>query len=561
MYPSCAIVEKDSSMGRILHLIILLGFWSAGMATHAASRPDTCRMVKIVPERLPDLHIARSANTTLNVNGELTVFGGHTQGFIPTPTAEYYRDGEWHLMQMVYPHDFGLTVKLKSGKVLLAGGAEKPLGIGQTFPVEYYDPATHTFKGFGCLDQKRVFANGLELDSGRVVISGNWYADDGIELFDGHKFFHSVKGVTSHRAGPIIFRISADDAIIFGGASNRGATLSDTIVDRLRGEPVAIPLLKTWHPLNYYSIIQSDNSFIGDEQKGIYAYLLAVQNADGQVAIAKAQGLDFSLLPTACPVPTRGHGNLPIAYCSPVIIDKKAQRGYLFGSDKDFKHYILAIDYGKQPATLMLYYTDPMPRYSCENPVLTSDGNLVLAGGSTEGDNFEPTHKVFLFRVGGQTADATGNGRRWLWALVPILLIIAGMIAGYLLHHRRRRRQALEETAMLPTASPLMESIRSLMESQQLFLREELRVKDVAEAIGTSTRNISDCIKLHEDCTFNAFVNRYRILYAQQLLREHPDKKMSTVGFHSGFANEETFFRTFKAFTGMTPKEWQAKND
>ena len=66
---------------------------------------------------------------------------------------------------MAYPHDFALCVPLSSGQVLLGGGAEKPLGIGQTHTTEVYDPATHSFDHYGCLDTKRMHANGVETDS------------------------------------------------------------------------------------------------------------------------------------------------------------------------------------------------------------------------------------------------------------------------------------------------------------------------------------------------------------------------------------------------------------
>ena len=48
---------------------------------------------KIEVERLPDLNIPRAGHSLFFVNGELTVAGGHTNGFVPTPTAEYYKDG------------------------------------------------------------------------------------------------------------------------------------------------------------------------------------------------------------------------------------------------------------------------------------------------------------------------------------------------------------------------------------------------------------------------------------------------------------------------------------
>ena len=108
--------------------------------------------------RLPDLNVPRTGHAAFCVNGEVTVVGGHTSGFVPTQTAEYYAGGKWHLMSTVYTHDDGLYLPLSSGKVLLAGGHHEPLGIGQTFRVEMYHPATHTFEGFGCLEQKRSMA-------------------------------------------------------------------------------------------------------------------------------------------------------------------------------------------------------------------------------------------------------------------------------------------------------------------------------------------------------------------------------------------------------------------
>ena len=111
-------------------------------------------IVKLQLERLPDLNTPRDGHAVFCVNGELTVAGGHTNGFVPTPTAEYFKDGKWRMMQMVYNHDFGFSVVMKNGKVLLGGGCAEPIGIGQTFLAELYDPITHTFNGFSSMAQK-----------------------------------------------------------------------------------------------------------------------------------------------------------------------------------------------------------------------------------------------------------------------------------------------------------------------------------------------------------------------------------------------------------------------
>ncbi len=178
-------------------LLFLIG--SLLCAINCYSTTDSCRTVQVMVERLPELLIARAGHAVRFIQGELTVFGGHTDGFIPTQTAEYLSGGQWHTINMTYTHDNSLSVTLKSGQVLIAGGHEKHLGIGQTYVSELYNPKDHTFTGFGCLDKKRSLANGIETDSGHVIISGNWHADDDIEIFDGKKHFTHVKEVTTAR--------------------------------------------------------------------------------------------------------------------------------------------------------------------------------------------------------------------------------------------------------------------------------------------------------------------------------------------------------------------------
>jgi YesN/AraC family two-component response regulator len=99
------------------------------------------------------------------------------------------------------------------------------------------------------------------------------------------------------------------------------------------------------------------------------------------------------------------------------------------------------------------------------------------------------------------------------------------------------------------------------MDEERPFLNSELKIADLATSLGTNVTYISNCINSQKGCSFIQFVNGYRIDYAKQLLRKHPDKKISEVWAASGFANETSFFRNFKALTGMTPNEWRAKID
>lgn len=245
--------------------ILLFLLPTAASGASADTIPLGCPIVKMEAERLPDLNIPRAGHKVLVAGGEYVVFGGHTNGFVPTQTAEYFRDGEWHVMQMTYNHDFGTVILLKSGKVLLAGGVAENIGVGQTYTAELYDPQSHTFDGFGSMNIKRAKASALELDSGKVVVAGNWYHDDGIEQFDGKMSFSYIKDVNQQRSYPIIIRIAKDDALIIGSRSNKDEKIPP-IADRLKGDTVRVPLLETWHPFAGIAPLSNEN-FIGDEKK------------------------------------------------------------------------------------------------------------------------------------------------------------------------------------------------------------------------------------------------------------------------------------------------------
>ena len=528
------------------------------------STKGQCPEVKIDVERLPDLNISRAGHALFFVDGELTVAGGHTNGFVPTPTAEYYKDGEWHLMDMVYNHDFGTSVVLKNGKVLLLGGCEQPIGIGQTFLAELYDPKTHTFEGFGSMDRKRAIASALELDNGQVVISGNWYHDDGIEVFDGKKRFTYIKDVTDQRSSPHIFQISNDDALMVGFCGTKGDTVFSAAIDRLKGDTVRIPLLESWLPLTVQSHRDAE-SFIGDASKGEYTYLMPVQYKSGQIAIAKVRNSTFSLLPTDGPVPMQCKGN-DIFYQGHIVVDRKAGRAYMMGCANYFRTtperesplYFLCIDYAKalsgKPAPLTLYYTDMLPVLPDYPPVVTDEGDLAIAGGLTGVNNFTPSRAAYLFHVNSRDAVASQDSSLWLWLLLSAIVLI-GLLIGLLI----LRAAVLPPPVVRDSSNDeLMDRIRQLMEQQQLYLNSELKLEDIASALGLNRSYVSDCINSHTGDSFSQFVNGYRIEYAKRVLRSQPDTKVTSLYLSAGFSSEQSFYRNFKSFTGMTPKDWIA---
>ena len=521
-----------------------------------------CKMVKIVAERLPDLSIPRHSHCAFfSPQGELTVVGGHTKGFVPTPTAEYLKDGKWQVVPMVYCHDDGVCVPLHTGKVLLAGGYERNLGIGQTFEVEMYDPATHTFNGFGCLDKRRTHVSGVELANGQVVISGNWYNEDAIATWNGGIYFESVSKVSVPRSSPYLFPISDDNIMVVADEQdNYGKPVDASIVDRMKGESFRVPLLEEWTPILLHHQTHANACTIGDHQ-----YLFPVHNKSGQMAIIEVRDTVFSLLPTACPIPVHTKFG-EIVWFTQIMVDREHQRAYMMGFNvEETKKFVLAINYAERPATMKCYYTGQRMASSVTLPVLTPDGNLVITGGfDSNTTNFDPTAEVWLFPLANkelpQAAINTMSSKDYYLLIGAVVLLI--LVAGGWIYWKRRHRKATPEVEESPSEEAtyqLLLRIRQHMDEQRPYLNSELKVRDIANYLGTNSRYISYSIKRVEQCTFSAYINKHRVAYAQQLMRRHPDIKLTEVYLKSGFANEISFFRTFKGITGMTPSEWKAK--
>lgn len=543
-------------------------------------RDDTgISLEKIEATRMADLNVARGGHLVFYAGGELTVVGGHTSGFVLTPTAEYYSGGEWHLLPTVYPHDDGMAVVLEGGhKVLIAGSHEKNLGIGQTYEAEMYYPETHTFDGFSCLDRKRAFAQGVELDSGQVLIVGNHTGNDAFELFDGHKSFRHLKDVTVWHSSPYVLPISGGDVMVFGSRWHSvymTLTPCDT-VDRLKGKPFRAPLLGEWMPLLWEAGSHAEHSFIGDTAAGDYSYIIAAYNESGERAFIHIQDTVFTVLPTTASVFTETeHG--PIGEWSPAVVDRKAHRVYMTGCDSTGRVYVFAAEYDKRPAPLTVYCTDPLPDFGNTPPALTPEGNLVVVGGIMN-DNFNPLKSVWVLHTGEeQQSEQKSAAGYWLLAIGGLLVVVVCGLWGM---NRAKKRRLDKEDEVGEVGEEvkegekdekdeevsegdgdtgdreLMSCIMQLLDTEQVYLKPDLQVANVADALGVHRNAVSACINSQQGCTFSQFVNDYRIRHAKQLLSESPDMKISAVGLASGFANERSFFRAFKIATGMTPGEW-----
>lgn len=109
----------------------------------------------------------------------------------------------------------------------------------------------------------------------------------------------------------------------------------------------------------------------------------------------------------------------------------------------------------------------------------------------------------------------------------------------------------------------LVERTISLMEEQQIFLKPELTLQNLADELDVPAYQVSQAINEGLGKTFYDLVNGYRIEEAKRLLLDPKMKntKIIAVGLDSGFNSKTTFNTVFKKYTGFTPSDFREYHD
>ena len=511
-------------------------------------------------KRLPDLNEARSGHALVWAGDHILAIGGHTTGFIPIATAEYYEGGRWHAIATLYSHDTPFALVLNDGDVLVGGGYESIFGVGQTWGVECYHPATHSFTPKPIMDKKRAHASALELEDGMVVISGNWYTTDFTEIFDSTGNNLWTDSTSYNRSYPFILPIEKDNAWIIGGKIDSYNNTPQNIVDQLKGEPFEVDLLSEWHPQTPLDRnVQADTYRVSE-----HAFLIPASNKDGQFAPVLVNNSGFSLLPMEQALPIAGPWGT-IKYFGSFWTSPETETAWLMGFDKAKRVCLAEIQYGQAlqggKAKLDMHFSQPLEELpSSPWEMRLPDGSFVIVGGNIDG-NYNPSAATFAF------FPDTKPQNHFVMMLWCIGLAVVALVVFFVIQKTWKRKpekddaspapEKVEETVPSNAKQDFSDKLIALMEENQLFRNKDLCLADVAAALGTNTSYLSACLNGTLNTTFPAFVMGYRVRYAQKLMRDNPSMRLSQVAEESGFANEKTFLRSFKAICGVTPSEWK----
>jgi AraC-like DNA-binding protein len=110
------------------------------------------------------------------------------------------------------------------------------------------------------------------------------------------------------------------------------------------------------------------------------------------------------------------------------------------------------------------------------------------------------------------------------------------------------------EPADKATAPSREQAVEGAMEYIDEMFQSPIRVKDLADMCGISSRRYSDLFKQRTGKTVIKYLNDKRIAYAQERLRESGQIMYAAIA--AGFTQPTHFYRIFKKSTGMTPGQY-----
>lgn len=107
----------------------------------------------------------------------------------------------------------------------------------------------------------------------------------------------------------------------------------------------------------------------------------------------------------------------------------------------------------------------------------------------------------------------------------------------------------------------LLETLEKTLKSEEYYLKNDLSLADLAQAMEISTHYLSEVINVKAGVNFYEYINRYRVNYAQDLLKDKTRKlTVLEVAMQSGFNSKSAFYTAFKKQLGMTPTQYKSSS-
>ena len=116
-----------------------------------------------------------------------------------------------------------------------------------------------------------------------------------------------------------------------------------------------------------------------------------------------------------------------------------------------------------------------------------------------------------------------------------------------------------ESAPKLDDLKQLAKEIDGYLHESKSYTKPSLTLLDISQALEIHHRNISTAINKIKNKNFSAYINKFRVEMAKDLLGKDSYTAMSIdgIGMESGFQSKSAFYTWFKRFNGITPYEYR----
>ena len=177
-----------------------------------------------------------------------------------------------------------------------------------------------------------------------------------------------------------------------------------------------------------------------------------------------------------------------------------------------------------------------------------------------------------LVSISSITLNAIGRSyfldSSYLLSIPSITYSILFFFLGYLGYNQKYDISNLDMKDIEPSKTgvennkkKLLISLTTQFEVNKIYHQNELKITDLASLMNTNRTYISNLINQEFGCSFNEYVNGYRIAEAKKLIKHLPDESLEQIAIKVGYGSLSTFFRTFKLQEGMTPSHFKKTSE
>lgn len=103
--------------------------------------------------------------------------------------------------------------------------------------------------------------------------------------------------------------------------------------------------------------------------------------------------------------------------------------------------------------------------------------------------------------------------------------------------------------------------ILDMLEIKKVYIMSDLDTQYFCKNLSINSQYLSQMINDEFNCSLTHLINSYRIEEAKRMIKSNSYDHLNFLGiaFEVGFSNKNTFTRTFKRHTGMTPSEFKSQ--